>query len=181
MSRYAENGREQPVQDRRISLESPVEAKIARAESVHGEAGPGLRERRDIRRLLQRFEAAAGDSRRVMLESGIVDICRDCDEYEGGSCCGKGMENRYSWTLLLINLLLDRPLPHSRLDPSGCFFLGPSGCVLKARHVICVNYLCSRIIRSIPEQQIFRLRDCEGEELNTLFLLEEKVKRAVSG
>ena len=95
--------------------------------------------------LLQDLEIAIRDSRQTMEEIGITPICRDCEEKEGGSCCGKGLENKYSETLLLINLLLDISLPKTRYDQKSCFFLGNKGCLLAARHVICVNYLCAKI------------------------------------
>jgi hypothetical protein len=127
--------------------------------------------------LLARFRKAAAQSRRRMREAGVADCCRDCDLREGGSCCGRGIEDRYSGVLLLINLLLGRPLPRARLDPSGCFFLGPGGCLLLARHVICINYLCTEITRRIGPERLLPLRESEGEEIETLFLLEERVKK----
>lgn len=160
-----------------ISLSSPIEEKIAWAEQAYRETGPRLSVHPETSILIERFEAATAASRRMMQESGIMGICRECDQREGGSCCGKGIEDRYSGVLLLINLLLEHPLPHRRYDPAGCFFLGPSGCVLSARHVICVNYLCNKATNSVPSKHLSSLRDCEGEELLVLFLLEERVKK----
>ncbi|MGM0662957.1 MAG: hypothetical protein ACQET7_02085 [Thermodesulfobacteriota bacterium] len=160
-----------------ISLGSPIEEKIAWAERVYCKAGSRLSGDPEISSLIKRFEAAAGASHRMMQKTGIVEICRECDQHEGGSCCGKGIEDRYSGVMLLINLLLERPLPHRRYDPAGCFFLGPSGCVLAARHVICINYLCNRVTDSVSSEHLSCLRDSEGEEVHVLFLLAERVKR----
>ncbi len=161
------------------SLDSPVEEKIAWAESRYREAGARLSADPAAAGLLARFRAAAAASRRRMLESGVAEYCRDCDLREGGSCCGKGIEDRYSGLLLLINRLLGRPLPAKRFDPAGCFFLGPAGCLLSARHVICINYLCTRITRSIGPERLRPLRESEGEEIEALFLLEERVRKVL--
>jgi hypothetical protein len=159
------------------ALDSPIETRIAWAESRYREAGARLSADPVAAELLLRFRAAVDASRRRMIESGVAEHCRDCDLREGGSCCGKGIEDRYSGTLLLINRLLDRPLPRKRLDPAGCFFLGPAGCLLPARHVICINYLCAKITRRIGPERLRPLRESEGEEIETLFLLEERVKK----
>ena len=169
--------RPDPLTVKDISLESPVEEKIDWAERVHCETGSRLSADPEISSLVERFAAAVKASHRMMQEAGINEICRECDQREGGSCCGKGIENRYSGVMLLINLLMERPLPHRRFDPAGCFFLGPFGCSLLARHVICINYICNKVTDSVSSEHLSCLRDCEGEELHVLFLLVETVKR----
>jgi len=108
-----------------------------------------------------------------------VDECRDCEEREGGSCCGAGLENRYDVSLLLTNLLLGVKLPKQGHEPSSCFFLGAQGCVLRARHVICVNYLCKKISDHIDAKRIAALRAKEGVELELLFHLQEEIKKKI--
>ena len=110
-----------------------------------------------------------------MTESGIVQICRDCERNEGGSCCAKGLENHYSGILLLINLLMGVKLPRKRRNPSDCFFLGSEGCRLSARHVICINYACHRITNRIDSRVLAGLREKEGTELECLFHLNERI------
>lgn len=127
--------------------------------------------------LLQDLKAAVLNSRQDMAESGIIPLCRECEQDEGGSCCGKGLENKYSEILLLINLLLGVSLPAERYDSESCFFLGRDGCRLVARHVICVNYLCSKITTRIKPDKISLLREKEGVELGLLFLANERVKK----
>jgi len=161
------------------SLDSSIEEKIAWAETRYREAGARLAADPVAAGLLDRFRAAAEASRLRMLESGVAAFCRHCDLREGGSCCGKGIEDRYSGVLLLINRLLDRPLPRKRTDPAGCHFLGPTGCLLSARHVICINYLCTKITRSIGPERLRPLRESEGEEIEALFLLEERVRKVL--
>jgi len=159
-----------------ITLESPIEEKIAWAERLYEEHGARLQADPSVADLLERFRNAARASHREMARSGVAETCVHCALHEGGSCCGKGLEDRYSALLLLVNRLLECPLPRERFDPQGCFFLGENGCLLLARHVICVNYLCSKITRHMEPARLRPLRDREGEELNLLFLLIEKVK-----
>ncbi len=114
-----------------------------------------------------------------MSESGIVQACAECETLEGGSCCGKGLEDYYDGYLLLINLLLGADLPAQRREPRSCYFLGPMGCVLPARHVLCVNYLCKKATDRIDSQDLALLRELEGVELETLFRLHERVKKVI--
>lgn len=158
-----------------VSLDSPIEQRIAWAEDWFQIIGNQILEDDTAGLLLKRLKEAVESSHREMTDSGIIRICRDCDRNEGGSCCGRGLENHYSGVLLLINLLLGVELPKTRHDPSGCFFLDQDGCRLRARHVICINYVCKRITQSIPPQALADLREKEGEELKCLFLLNERI------
>ena len=122
-----------------------IKEKIAWAETCYQEKGGMLlRDERTVT-LLSRLKEAVCASRTEMAGTGIAGECRRCEEREGGSCCGAGLENKYDDTLLLMNLLLGIQLPKRRSDPSSCLFLGPEGCLLIARQVICVNYLCKKI------------------------------------
>jgi hypothetical protein len=114
-----------------------------------------------------------------MLCAGIVELCRECEEKEGGSCCGAGLEKHYSGMLLLINRLLGVTLPNQREEPSSCFFLSSSGCRLVARHVLCINYVCNKITSRRNADQLASLREAEGEEILLLFQVNEKLKRLV--
>ena len=89
-----------------VPLSGPIEAKIAWAEHCHREWGHRLLKDAGTAALLGRLEKAISLSREEMAATGIVDICRGCEEVGGGSCCGAGLENRYDARLLLINLLL---------------------------------------------------------------------------
>ena len=97
-----------------------VEEKIAWAEASYEEKGGlFLRDERSAT-LLSRLKGAVCASRNAMAVAGIADECRTCEEREGGSCCGAGLENKYDGTLLLINLLLGIQLPKQRSDPPSC-------------------------------------------------------------
>jgi len=160
-----------------ISLSSPIQEKIAWAEAFCHEFRDQLLKDKSVVGLLNKLANAIHASRSEMRGTGIAGICRECEMVEGGSCCGAGLENRYGWELLLINLLMGVTLPKKKHDPESCFFLGETGCLLQARHVICINYVCRKITDRIDPQKLHTLREKEGEELKTLFLLHERIKK----
>ena len=161
------------------ALSNSIEVKIAWSRNCYQKFGRQLLQDNAVIGLLSGLKSAINASHKEMGKTGIVDICRDCEENDGGSCCGAGMEAVYDGWLLLTNLLLGARLPDERGDLSSCFFLRKTGCMLPARHVICVNYLCRKITDLVDPEKIKSLRDKEGEELNILFLLNERVKRVV--
>ena len=161
---------------KQTSLSSPIEEKIAWAQYCFQEFGDDLRKEKSLVDLLADLKAAVVVSRREMALPGIMEICRRCEQEEGGSCCGAGLENRYDGWLLLINLLLGVKLPKTRQQTDSCFLLGKNGCLLMARHVICINYLCKKITSLIDPRMIMELREKESEEVNTLFILHENIK-----
>lgn len=130
-----------------------------------------------VRALAESLGYAIQASREAMEAVGIVHLCRQCEEEEGGSCCGAGIEDRYEPVLLAVNLLLGAPLPDEAAVPGGCFFLGEHGCRLVARHVLCVNYLCLKIQERLPLRNLIRVQEVAGREMEALFLLEEELKR----
>ena len=161
---------------KQTSLSSPIEEKIAWAQHCYQEFGNDLLKEKKLVDLLANLKAAVLASRREMALTGIVEVCRRCELEEGGSCCGAGLENRYDGWLLLINLLLGVKLPETRQQTDSCFLLGKSGCLLMARHVICINYLCKKITDLIDPHTIMDQREKESEEVNTLFMLHESIK-----
>jgi len=129
--------------------------------------------------LVTAFRNAVGSSHTEMQEAGIAHICRRCETEAGGSCCGAGIEDRYDQWILIANLLLGVNLQEARWKQDSCFFLGPNGCTLVARHPICVNYLCKDVTEQVAQEKIIRMRQKEGEELELLFLICERIKRIV--
>lgn len=126
-------------------------------------------------RLGQQIEAA----HKEMLAIGVVKECADCAVNGDETCCGKRTGYKCDSILLLINLLLGKSLPIKTQDRHFCYFLTKEGCLLSARHVICVNYLCQRLRKNIPHKRLFRLQVITGEELNTLFVIEEYIKKKI--
>jgi hypothetical protein len=164
-----------------VSLSSSIEKKVGNAEYLYKIFGGRILSDTSIVHLLAETDHAIEASHTEMHGAGIAEICSVCDQKEGGSCCGAGLENRYDICLLLINLLLGVKLPAHRHDPKSCFFLAPTGCLLKARHVICVNYLCTKVTHQVDTQKIAALREREGKELDTLFRLHERIKEVMRG
>jgi hypothetical protein len=161
------------------SLTHPIEERIVWAGQCCTQVKDRLLGDPEVSSLLERLHRAIRDSRCKMAELGIGGLCKACEEEEGGSCCGAGLEKHFSGTLLLINFLLGVNIPTRRMDPASCFFLSRNGCRLLARHVICVNYLCAKITARIPAFEIACLRELEGAELDLLFVLHERVKTMV--
>ncbi len=162
-----------------ISIDSPIETKIHWAQQCYHVQKDQLLGNPLVTDLLVKFQKAARASHAERASIGIDGDCRSCEEREGGSCCGAGLENKFNGVLLLINLLLDRKIPDERCDPRSCFFLRKTGCSLLARHVICVNYLCRKVTDRVNPQKIVALREKEGIELERLFILSENIKSLV--
>jgi hypothetical protein len=49
------------------------------------------------------------------------------------------------------------------------------------REVICVNYLCGRVYRNIEKEKLIHLQRITGNELDSLFLFEEYIKKKLRG
>ena len=160
-------------------LDAPVGAKIDWAEDCFEREGPRLLEDQRLAGLLDTLNHAVHRSREIMSRTGIADLCRECEEKEGGSCCGAGLEKNFSATLLLINRLLGVLLPSDGKEPSSCFFLSSAGCRLVARHVLCINYVCNKITSRIAPHRLAALRQAEGEEALLLFQVNEEVKKLI--
>jgi hypothetical protein len=156
-----------------------IEEKIDWAEHCYESFSGPLIQDKSIADDLTKIEDAIQASSKERGAAGVLDICRDCEKNGGGSCCGAGLENKYDGWLLLINLLLEVRLPKKRHHKESCFFLGENGCLLKARHVICVNYLCKKIADRINPQKLKALREKEGIELDILFRLNERLKKVL--
>ena len=167
------------MKTKEIALSSPIEEKIAWAQHCYENFREQLIHEKSIVDYLATLECSVLASHKEMREVGILEICRACEKVEGGSCCGRGLENKYDGWLLLINLLLNVDLPKKRHDRRSCFFLGDTGCLVKARHVICVNYLCNQVTTQLNPHKLSALREKEGEELKILFLLQERLKRVL--
>jgi hypothetical protein len=161
-------------------IEPPIEQEVRWAQRRYEGSGPWLLHDERTCNLLGRLKKCIHASSTKLKETGISDICRRCDREEGGSCCGAGLENRFDRWLLLINLLMGVEIPKKPHDPHSCRFLGKTGCLLMAREVICVNYLCKSITERIYPEEILALQEKEGKELNTLFLLKEHIKNLLA-
>lgn len=123
----------------------------------------------------QRIEATQA----AMVGAGIVKECADCATNGGGVCCGVRTGYKSDSLLLLINLLLGRTLPFVPANSHLCHFLTKHGCALRARHVICVNFVCRRLMDVIPHKLLCNVQEIAGGEIDTLFMLEERIKKKI--
>lgn len=154
-----------------------IQEKIEQALDLFQTCGDSLRQDPSIHDLLRKLRDCIENTNQSMLSLGVVTACKNCEEKEGGSCCGAGIENNYDPILLLINLLLGCSLQNHEPIANSCYFLGKKGCKLTARHVICVNYICEKLQRKLTKEELIGLQTSAGEELDTLFFLHEAIKK----
>jgi hypothetical protein len=165
------------VQNESQAKPRTIEQKIEQAYNLLQTCSGSLVEDPSICALLQKLRDCIENTNRSMLALGVVTECKNCEEKEGGSCCGAGIENKYDVVLLLINLLLGGSLENQEVKGNSCFFLGKNGCRLTARHVLCVNYICDKLQKKLTREELIALQTCAGEELETLFILHETIKK----
>jgi len=132
----------------------------------------------EIRGLIEELSDCIATTRVAMAELGLIRVCSKCAE-KIGSCCGIGIEDRLDKYVFLINKLMGVELPFER-ELDGCFFLGPDGCKLKAKEVLCINYLCNKVYEEIELGNIIKLQNIAGKELDVLFMLIERVKNKMN-
>ena len=159
--------------------ESDICHRIDLAYHLYKALGQVLLQDKKLQALLLQLDQNIEATKKEMLAIGVVKECADCAVNGDGPCCGKRIEYKYDRILLLINLLLGKSLPIKPQDPHSCYFLTNDGCLLRARHVICVNYLCQRLHKNIPHERLIQLQAIAGEELNTLFIVEEYIKKNI--
>lgn len=158
-----------------------IQERTAWALAQYRRHGEQLRADEVVSRLLGELRDHLAASREALIAAGLVERCRICEEEEGGSCCGRGMEAHYDGFLLLVNLLLETPIAEEWPDQESCLFLGPTGCRLAARDHICVNYLCAKLGDRIPEAALAEMRRSQGRELHTLFQLTDHLATLLPG
>jgi len=161
----------------------PIQEKIRMAHDLYARWGTVLREDRGIEALLARLSQDLESSRQTMADLGIVAACTDCDQGEGQSCCaqGRGFEEKYDPYLLLMNLVLGVSLPEHHARPDGCHLLTRTGCCLKVRLFLCVDFLCPAIHNRLSHEELVRLQTVSGYELTTGFLVYDAIKSIIRG
>ena len=161
----------------------PIQEKIRMAQDLFARWGKALREDRRIEALLEQLEQDLESSRQTMVDLEVVAACTDCDQEEGKSCCaqGRGFEEKYDPYLLLMNLFLGVSLPDRPARPDGCYFLTRTGCCLKIRLFLCVDFLCPAILTRLSHKELVKLQTVSGHELTTGFLVYDAIKRVIRG
>jgi len=164
-------------------LRLPIQEKIRMAHDLFARWGEALREDGRTEALLEQLEQDLESSRQTVVDLEVVASCTHCDEEEGKSCCaqGRGFEEKFDPYLLLMNLLLGVSLPERPARPDGCYFLARTGCCLKVRLFLCVDFLCPAILDRLSPEELFRLQTVSGNELTTGFLVYDAIKRVIRG
>ena len=161
-------------------VSSSVRDTLKQAHHLYTIWGGELKQAPFIDNLIEKLKQNISATKKAMAKIGVLKICKHCDEEEGGSCCGYGIELKYNSVLLLINLLLGVRLPKEKREPNSCFFLGENGCLLLSRHVLCVNYFCALIKSKLTSNELMQIQSIAGEELYTVFKLHEAIKLFIS-
>ena len=154
-----------------------IEDLIEQARKTYLICKPHLK--KSVMELVEETRKAVEKSRLISKNLCISEICRRCDEEEGGSCCGAGIEYRHTEPLLIANLLAGVTLPSSRFDEKSCYFLGPKGCELLFRHTLCVNFLCKKLYDTLGTEQIVLIQTTIGDEIDLTFKLCEAISRII--
>jgi hypothetical protein len=155
----------------------PIREKVRAAHALFARWGKVLRKNPQIRALLERLRREVETSWETMIDLEVVAVCKHCDEEEGKSCCGRGFENKFDHYLLLMNLLLGVSLPEDHVRPEGCYFLTTTGCCLKVRLFLCVDFLCPAILNRLSQEELVRLQTVSGKELTAAFRAYDGIKR----
>ena len=156
--------------------ENGVSVKIALAHSVYKTHGLDMLNDRPLSEMLIELDHNIEATQKEMATTGIVDECADCAIQGEGTCCSERTGHKSDVTLLLINLLLGRSLPDKTQSADLCYFLTSSGCALRARPILCVNFVCSRLREKIPHKVMVHVQQTAGHELDVLFRIESYIK-----
>jgi hypothetical protein len=154
-----------------------VAQEIYKAKAFYDAYGNALREDQRVQDLIEDYRKAIARTYEAMAEEGILKACSQCAQGPSGSCCFEGVEDWYDPVLLLINLLLDVPLPSQREIPKACFFVGQGGCKLLGRYAFCVNFMCPKLG---AEMKNGKLLHTTGEELLCGWELEKIIRRRIA-
>ncbi|NPB08984.1 MAG: hypothetical protein GXO17_01395 [Thermodesulfobacteria bacterium] len=157
-----------------LRLERPdptrlIEEKIKVAQELYDVWGEGLLEDEEIPPLLERYKKAVEASNEAMESAGTFRECYVCTVQDKKGCCKIGLENECTVLILLLNLLLGVKFPEEREVPGRCFFVGPLGCKIFARPMLCRDYFCVRHYEKVPEEEMRKVTRVLNEELTLLY------------
>ena len=147
------------------SIYAQLEQKLSWASACHQEIGQQLCCDPLASALLGQFAAAIADTTSARNSAGVALQCLRCHQDGGGTCCGSGIDEHHDALLLLVNLLLGAQIPPRRAAPEDCRFLGPAGCTLRARQVLCLNHICREAEDRVAVAGLASLRNMEGIEI----------------
>lgn len=149
---------------------------IHRAKSLYQQYSLDLSADEEVRTLLDRYRESIEQTCLAMRSEGVGMACTACARENPSGCCFVGIEEGYDDILLLVNLLLNCPLPDTRSQAGSCFFVGSQGCRLFARYYFCLHYFCPLLTASLGDGRIGALQRQVGREVSTGWRLEQAVR-----
>lgn len=162
--------------------ETACARKVHQARWLFQTWGEQLLQESQVHSLLAELKSALEASRQAMLDLGVMAACARCDATAPeGSCCSRGLENKFDPVLLLVNQLMgvrfDTLLQQQSSSGRSCVFLLPNGCGLEVRHPICIDYYCPELQAALGRDGLIRLQSVAGREIETIFRLCDVTKR----
>ncbi len=150
---------------------------VHKAENLYKTLVSHLHQDKTFLSLLKKLDKSIEATQKEMHLTGVTDECADCALHGEGTCCGYRTGYKCDSILLLINLFLGRPISMQSNNSEKCFFLTDNGCFLRARPVICVNFVCGRLRNKFPHKQLVHIQEVAGKEIDALFVVEEYIKK----
>ncbi len=154
-----------------------IEEKISVARELYALWGKDLKEDEELKPLLARYLQAVERSNQAMEEAGTFDECYRCSVIDQKGCCKIGLENECTVLILLLNLMLGVEFPEEREVPGRCFFVGPRGCKILARPMLCRDYFCIRHHQRLTEAQMAHITQVLNDELVLLHQITSLMRR----
>lgn len=159
----------------------PIQHKIALAYQIFIDQKEVLTRNHRISALIAQLQNDLQLSHSCMLQYGIGSRCAECDSTAPqGSCCSRGLEDKYDASLLIANLLLGIDLPRIHVRQESCFFLGYRGCTLRVRNMLCVDYLCPELEKQLGSSTVAEIQTITAGEAKTTFLLCDEIKKSIN-
>lgn len=172
-------GSDKSSQNRRPPL--TLQQKIELAYDIFERQQRSLLASAPVSRLVRRLQLDLQTSWQSMVDLNIVKMCSECDATAPqGSCCSCGIERKYDVSLLIANLILGVSLPEQHERKESCYFLGSRGCKLRARHMLCVDYLCPVVQNELGCNLVAEIQSATAGEVETTFLLCEEIKKLIN-
>ena len=142
-----------------------VDEEIQRARNLYSGYGDKILDDKRCSELLKEYGTAIEESRDLVKNLEVNEICSSCADERTGGCCYYGVETWYSKTILLMNLLMGIEIQETRKFEKNCLFVDEKGCRLKARFKPCIHHLCQRIRNTLNQHDFLRLRAMTNHEI----------------
>jgi len=147
-----------------VRLAGGTKGLLQRARELHDRRGQAFQDHPRLPGLLADYRRAIERTGELSTRLGLPTMCTSCAARKE-VCCFRGVERRYDANLLFLNLLMGVSLPDARLQDDACWFCGPRGCLLVAKHSFCLNFYCRLVKETLGAEGLGRLRRQVGEEL----------------